>query len=329
MKDAREEYIKQFVSRTVMPASPIPGVSIDVNDVGLVGGVALTLLLLVQALCVMRENENLFLALYKVRKLHENEPRTKARGNTDANLLYHALAMSQVLSSPPTLARWEDRSTLSHLYLIFYLPAVAYTWIVIDNTISIQRGALYGAAILRLMILQYTMLIMLFILSTICLLNSRAMSGRWLRTFYAINPQLRHFEQPSERWWLKYPAQRLGTPAEETRRDLAHQVILRVVDSLHVTEAKSETSVEVSLPARSVDSTRITPQKLRDIARDLIAEGVRRADEWCASRKSRCKALTRFEPGENILAGGQWEVGGTWYFTYEPVPTPESRPSDV
>ena len=59
LKEARQEYLRQFVDRSVFTESPIPGVSMDINDVGLYGGLALTLLMLVQAICIMREHENL------------------------------------------------------------------------------------------------------------------------------------------------------------------------------------------------------------------------------------------------------------------------------
>src|SRR3954454_15911188 len=39
----RAEYVKQFISHDVLTTSPIPGVSIDINDLGVVGGIALVL----------------------------------------------------------------------------------------------------------------------------------------------------------------------------------------------------------------------------------------------------------------------------------------------
>ncbi len=108
----------------MLTSSPIPGVSIDVNDLGVVGGVALVLLTSILVFCVMREHENLYLALYKVRRLCDVPDQDHTHGESAANLLYHRLVMGQVLSSPPTLAQWKHRGILHHVSWVFFLPLV-------------------------------------------------------------------------------------------------------------------------------------------------------------------------------------------------------------
>ena len=44
---ARDEYLRQLEERHVFNSSPIPGASIDINDLGVLGGTALVLLMLV------------------------------------------------------------------------------------------------------------------------------------------------------------------------------------------------------------------------------------------------------------------------------------------
>src|SRR5207244_3239164 len=107
LKAVRAEYAKQFAARAVLTAGPIPGVSIDINDLGLLSGIALCLLMTIVLVCVAREHENVFLSLYKVRMICSEEQEACSIGDSRANLLYHALAMTQVHNSPPTLARWH------------------------------------------------------------------------------------------------------------------------------------------------------------------------------------------------------------------------------
>src|SRR6185369_13242776 len=115
----------------------------------------------------------------------------KWRGDSNANLLYHALAMSQVISSPPTLARWQRRGVLSHLAAIFFVPVVVYAWVLIVNYITITRGRLYGLFIPLLLALQTIILLLMTMLARSCWLHSRAMGKKWEQAFFRVNPQLR------------------------------------------------------------------------------------------------------------------------------------------
>ncbi|MDP9194818.1 MAG: hypothetical protein M3P06_24250 [Acidobacteriota bacterium] len=314
LQTAREEYLKQFTARAVFAASPIPGVSIDVNDIGLVGGVALCLLMLVQALCVMREHENLFLALYKVRSLHDEEEARRKHGDSRANLLYHALAMSQVLSSPPTLARWEDRSMLSHLYLVFYIPAVAYAWVVVGNFGTMEHGAAYGVEVVALLVLQCTMALMLLLLATICLLNSKAMAERWQRAFFRINPRLRRLAQPNEWQWLKI-ANWLRKPSDPAH-ELSLKAIACIVDSLDTAEGRFMTSVDVKLPRRTIGD-KLDGKELHAAVEDLKGVGRAHAKQWCDANRATFVRLETFKPTVNAVTKDSWELAGTWMFSYD------------
>jgi len=315
LQTAREEYIKQFVGRSVLAASPIPGVSIDVNDVGIVGGIALCLLMLVQALCIMREHENLHLALYKVRRLHEDEGLMQKHGNSRANLLYHALAMSQVISSPPTLARWENRSILNHLYLVFFIPPITYAWVVFVNFDTSARGSIYGAPIVALLVLQCTMFVMLVNLAVICLLNSKAMADRWQRAFFRINPRLRKLSQPGEWQWLKMG--RLFRSRTDPEVDLAMNVIMSLVDNLDFAEGRLEGSIHVRLEKRPVGD-KLDAHELKSAVDALREAGMAAARQWCLANRASFVRLESFEPSMNAITRKSWELAGTWSFTYDP-----------
>src|SRR5438477_3367966 len=109
LKENLSEYRKLRVEHVFLVQMPGMGATFDINDLGLFSGITYVLLLLLLLFSLMREHENLYLALFKVRRLHDR-PGTIADGESTANYLYHSLAMSQVLSSPPTLAQWRPSS---------------------------------------------------------------------------------------------------------------------------------------------------------------------------------------------------------------------------
>jgi len=105
LKEFLSEYRRLRVERVFLLEIPGVGVTFDVNDLGNFCGAAYLMLLVILVYALMREHENLYLALFKVRRLHDRRD-GKPGGESTANYLYHSLAMSQVLNAPPTLAQW-------------------------------------------------------------------------------------------------------------------------------------------------------------------------------------------------------------------------------
>ena len=83
------DYRARLVDRVFFTEIPGLGTTFDVNDLGLFSGIAYTLLLLLLVFCLMREHENLYLALFKVMRLHDRGAR-RPDGESSANFLYHA-----------------------------------------------------------------------------------------------------------------------------------------------------------------------------------------------------------------------------------------------
>ena len=110
--EARNERYKQFYStllraygdNSYVVRVPLLGVTFDVNDLGLIGGVTLVILLLTMRFVLSREGENLRLAFREAASL----------GQVEA--FYRLLAMRQVLTVPPGtaidrtwLVRWTPK----------------------------------------------------------------------------------------------------------------------------------------------------------------------------------------------------------------------------
>ena len=310
----REEYAKQFASRAVLTSSPIPGVSIDVNDVGLIGGIALVLLMLVQRLCVVREHENLFLALYKVRRLCADQA-AGPRGDNDANLLYHALAMSQVISSPPTLARWQRRGILSHLNLVFFFPTAVYGWVLYGSYKTIERAKLYGVDVTPLLIVQTLTMMLMIALARSSWVHSRAMSERWEAAFFRVNPQLRHVNQPTRRAWLRMTSPpfadlvRPGRIEAHAPGRLAAELLDNVVTMRGMPASTDPLVAEVWVEVS--DQT----GDINNILRKIFDAGLLEAASWCVGN-GELERLMQFTATRNVIEGGTWCVAGSWLFSY-------------
>jgi hypothetical protein len=323
LKIAREEYLKQFVARGVMTSSPIPGVSMDVNDLGLVGGTALLLLTLVQLFCLLREHENLQLALYKVRQLCVEDGEEHVRGDSRANLLYHALSMGQVLSSPPTLARWRRRGVLRHFGFIYFTPVVIQIWVLWNNWETRERGALYGADVVSSLAIQAVIALFIILLSGCALIVSRAMAKRWERAFYRVNPARWVAPQPSLLQWMKL---RLSRRPEGTLDQLRTRIVTSLVDALTVADPREKGTVTVERKIE-VRLERIHKRDMQHMLDLLYNDGEMAAKAWCSGDGGGTyDTLASFKPERSEYlrrpAGAvkaDWVVRGTWTFYYVPV----------
>ncbi len=316
---AREEYLRQFIARNVFTSSPLPGVSIDVNDVGIFGGAALILLMLVLLVCLMREHENLYLALYKVRQLARL--RGHEHGTSEANLLYHALVMSQVLASPPTLARWHNRGFLRHFGPIYLAPSAVYVWVVLKNEATIERAKVYVTAdtVDRFMRVQWAIAAVLAVLTVLAMLNSRAMSKRWESAFRSINPVRRRLPQMSLFEWLRIQMPRLPLLQRLTVTPLCHaRTVTEIVDTFRAPQPE-KVSVAIHEAWLLVKRDRITSSQMQAMTRKICRRGRNAAKRWIkANDRTGHPKLLAFTATSNCIDGPFWKITGTWEFEIEP-----------
>ncbi len=324
---AREEYLRQFISRGVATPSPIPGVWIDFNDLGLIGGIALCLLMLLLVLSIVREHENLHLALFKVRSLC-NRNEHHANGDSLANLLYHGLAMRQVLSSPPTLARWRKSGVLQHLGVIFFLPALVYIWVTVTNWLTRETGESYGVNVSRILGIQVVLAIVISVLCAAAWLHSRSMALRWKRAFFRINPGRQYAPQMTLSEWLKLKTPRKGG------RGIRRRLIAHLVDGMSVGDYLAAEKVKISVE-HEAKGAGINDRDRDAVAAEIMTKGERAALKVCEEAKVRFLRLSRFEAETNdvVLSEGvaRWTVAGTWTYQYgsisgEPAATPTTPP---
>ena len=248
-----------------------------------------------------------------------------ADGNSSANLLYHSLAMSQVLSSPPTLARWQRRGLMHRLWIVFFLPAAAHSWTVWTDWHTRAQAKVYGAHVWKLMAAEFVIAACLWSLSTVAFLNARAMTRRWERAFFRVNPSRVHVDQMAWWEWMK-----LRRRAGDWRTG---RVITELVDTLTVRDRDAPATVDVEV-TREVPRPpgggppRISRPLIQEMAQALKDAGADEAGAYCARIGAAGFELERFtsDAGRNLSelgdersgSGGTWTVRGTWTFRCNP-----------
>lgn len=216
--DERAEYMKQLVGRVqLLSLPPLIGTTVDFNDAGTVGGILLMLLLTLLVFCFVRQHENLFLCTFKITRLCEGDAK-HSDGESDANFLYHALVMTQVLNHPPTLARWRAGKSVRSLKwlrrLTFFVPTLAYLYVVGTDALSLLSRGNFGWRVQA----ELAILAGLLILGISCCLLVDACEHRWRRSFFEINPHLRGDRQSSLAQWLHMHRLRPAEPLpDETK----------------------------------------------------------------------------------------------------------------
>lgn len=299
----RHEYLKEFVSRAVWTSSPIPGVSIDANDLGTVGGTALVALMFIVVLCLAREHENLYLALFKVRSLCLD---TSVGGGRDAaNRLYHALAMGQVIGDPPTLARWHrnyffDFTTRA----AYFVPILVQVWVVFTNWQTANAGKPYHVNMNVILFWQSGISAALLALTLVACMISRAMAIRWRRAFARVNPCHAGIPQMALRRWL-WPKTGVEPRLEQTvRAGLVEKI------------SPADDGMFVDIDPQTVDIADVlTPANVKQMIDNVTDAGKTAA--WVRFRNAETE-FTRFEVFTSVKGKLRWVVTGRWHLRMEP-----------
>ncbi|HEY0160913.1 MAG TPA: hypothetical protein VGF28_26755 [Thermoanaerobaculia bacterium] len=241
---AREWYggqTEEFHSRAAFAPVPGLGASVHVNDIALVGGVVLLALSALLWAALVRQHENLYLACFKIHKLCAQE-KTHHDRDSIANFLYHALAMAQVLSYPPSLARWNHgwrhRAAGAIVALVYLFPAIVQIVVVGQNIGSRQLAyAVWGIPTTHLRLtLQILLAGGIGVFCILAAYYARSCAIRWRKTFFTINPGLRQVEQRPWIEWLNMADSPLSADERRIARELTYR--LQVTDETPALEER-------------------------------------------------------------------------------------------
>jgi len=269
-----DEYRRLRVERVSIFDVPGIGIAIDVNDLGLFSGVANTLLFLLLLFAVMREYENLYLALFKVRRLHD---RGAVRGGeSTANYLYHALAMSQVFNAPPTLAQWRQSKTKRDIpHIVFVVPVLVQSYIVYSNYRTASILHWYRRAFVQEMLPQFVLLGIVASLAMIAAIYADAANYRWRSAFLHLNPGLGRVAHIPWTTWVRLRILRKRWPDYIQRRMWA-----QVVQRLELTKERVTGIVPVS-HVRNIEGHDITFAEIQAMCATLKQHAEEIADREC------------------------------------------------
>lgn len=181
---------------------PLLGIEFDVNDLGFLSSIGLCAIALVLCFAMARHHENLYLCLWKIRRLAEREGRYND-GNSQANFLYHILAMAQVFNTPPTVNHWKRLWPKRLLATpLFFLPILAQYFVVRNDWSTIQMGLLFNRNLTYTTLgIQIFVLAVLLISTTVTISYFFVSDVKWAATFFELNPALKF--TTSARWWYR------------------------------------------------------------------------------------------------------------------------------
>jgi len=198
------ELEKARVSEILMVSVPFLGIRFDVNDLAAFSAIGLGIISLMLLFAMARQHENLFLSLWKVRRVADKENRYDD-GESKANFLYHALAMAQVFTRPPTLAREHPRTHgRVAIAFLFLAPLLVQLFIMSDAVRTLRLGGMLSPTSTALSLgLQLPLTAVIAVSTIACWLYSRAGDVRWRETFFAINPALRDLDRSPWVEWVR------------------------------------------------------------------------------------------------------------------------------
>jgi hypothetical protein len=184
-----EKLQEAYINNVLYVRTPVLGLTFDINDLGLITGVTFCLLMLVMVFYTHRAHENLVLAMWKVKEVAEDEQCIDVPGSK-ANLLYHALAMEQVFTVPPTLARWDDfKFFRSAHYILFFAPLAVQILVFANDLNSAGIGEAFSDAETRISLsVQAGLILAVLPLCILCCSHLHADDVLWDRVFLSINP---------------------------------------------------------------------------------------------------------------------------------------------
>lgn len=304
-----EEYVKQMLVVQI----PIVGIATDVNEIGMLGGVTLSLLMGILLLALMRQHENLYLSTFKIIRLHDHYSKERGDGESKANYLYHLLAMTQVLTSPPTLARWPVRGRRRLLSTIvkslFLLPALIMIYVVWTNWMS-PVPQFYDVSPRAKLIFQDILATLLIGLGLACWIYARAMDRRWRDAFFHINPHL--LTKSPDPWLVRVKLRSRWTTREKQLRKLLEKALLS-----HGGSASPRSGAEVTVTVTfRIRTDLMTFDGLDVVSHQLMKAARTEARKWCATNKRFYVELDGFQMEPIAPVGHHVDVTIVWWVSH-------------
>jgi len=159
---------RQYVESSLAVHAPVFGVTVDVNDLGAVGGFALIVILVMLHLAVHRERDGLSTAF----------ERAKAAGQLGA--FYDLVSMDQIFILPSNEAEMQHKPMRNLLWIICMLPLLAQYFVVAHDWVTNDTGELLGGWYNNLLLGFETIFYLIIVVQTdFILYEVRDMQKAW------------------------------------------------------------------------------------------------------------------------------------------------------
>jgi len=159
---------RSYVESTYTVEVPFFGITFDVNDLGLIGGISFIVILSLYRFCLTREVDNLRTSFNAARALgHEME-------------FYSLLAMRQVLTVPPSSDIKRTQFLLVAPKVVCGLPLLVHGAVVFHDFCTTEIGSLVGQVhTIVVMLSELACLVAIFPLTTMVIRRLRTMDRIW------------------------------------------------------------------------------------------------------------------------------------------------------
>ena len=298
LKGYIDSLLHERLDKVIFVEIPGLGVTFDINDLGNFCGIAYLLLLSLLVFSLMREHENLYLAMFKVRRLHDHR-KSKSDGESTANYLYHALAMSQVLNSPPTLAQWAPSWVKTEvLNAIFLVPALVQGYIIFINWRTLSLVRIFNADT-TILLPEFIFLMISLALGLLALQYSRSCNRRWKNAFLYINPSLRRVRSRPWSLWLGW---------RKSKNPIHRRMWTQAIESLSIVKNDDEESRIEASHTLLLDGSDITYPDIIRMFKELEEKAVEKASEAGTPYP-----IIRGKVDSSVLNGNVWEVSASFF----------------
>jgi len=169
---------RSYVENIRFVRAPFFGIAFDVNDLGIIGGLALIIILLLMRYSLSREIKNLNVAFREA--VHHDQ----------LSLFYHALAMRQVFTVPHMKGEDHNRLLATSPKFICVLPIVVFTLGVAYDYYSILIAGQYSfKEVFVWLLLETAWLIIIVVLSLKCWERQSHINSIWDQHWNRIQDQ--------------------------------------------------------------------------------------------------------------------------------------------
>ena len=160
-----------FIEHTITVSVPFFGITLDVNDVGLLGGITFLLVLTWLLFSIRREAENVGLLF-------------STASDQDLGGIYRLLDMSQVLTVPPR-KQLKRKPVFRYLWLcldriLFFPPLFLQGFVVWDDYRTLPRGRVLNPDLANTEFgWEVGLLIAISVITFLCLVKAKEVSEHW------------------------------------------------------------------------------------------------------------------------------------------------------